>query len=311
MNFFSKLVQRFQRSNHVSQIEEVPLAQLVDWIGAHAQEIIVRDTLVEELELYKKQLGEKCAGFRSQLQEWEPLIPMEQKSEVLTLFNDARKMMDLLRLVEKSSLAEAIHFHVVIEPKMERFIQKIMDSSLGSHYSFLLTDVEKTKDATLNPLLQMVLELNDLRDTFEQKVTRSGFRAFDSMTQRALQLKDTAALVEKLSKDKSYKQDRLQLAHLKRGEKEQELEKLTLEFAAMRSDNHLKDGRIEEAQYRVAHFTQQAELLQEELFGVQEALHVNTTKLQQEQELVEKALQGALQKKVTVVLPNLISASSS
>ena len=96
-----------------------------------------------------------------------------------------------------------------------------------------------------------------------------------------------------------------------REEKEQELEKLTLEFAAMRSDNHLKDGRIEEAQYRVAHFTQQAELLQEELFGVQEALHVNTTKLQQEQELVEKALQGALQKKVTVVLPNLISASSS
>ena len=301
MGFLDKLIGRFSKVGLSSnKKEEVPLSSLVEWIDTHATKIVASAKLNEELELYKQQLSQKCAIFQSKLKEWEATLPAEQKTiQLVALFSDAHKAMELVQLVHKSSLDEAVHFHALIEPKMDKFIQKIVEAPLTD---FVLLRQEQSSTNIPHPFLQQVLELNDLRETFDQKVTQSGFRSMDSLKKRALQLKEYASIVVKLSKDIAYKQERLQLAHLIRQEKETELEKSRKEFALQHTEDTVRQTKVQEAQYRVGHFTKQAEVLQEEIFILQESLHQQEGILKQEHELVQQALGSAVGTEVTLVL---------
>ncbi len=250
----------FVKKEPREQAEEVFSTGLRDWIQQRSAEVVNTSKLREETRDYIVRQREKAAGLGCQLDEWQQKA-REQAAveEILPLFREARKLLELLQFQGELTLEKVLAVNVQMGARITNLAQKIESSSFGNDFNFLfdskrsdnitydtknilnitdtgnITDTDNALDR-INPLLKELLDMDTQRKSFEQKVAGSGYTAIASIYRKLDSLEQNREKFSRLQKEMDSKKNRLAAAEEKRMEKEKDLHHLRVSSASQDLD---------------------------------------------------------------------------
>ena len=247
----------FVKKEQREQAEEVFSTGLRDWIQQRSAEVVNTSKLREETRDYIVRQREKAAGLGCRLDGWQQKA-REQAAveEILPLFREARKLLELLQFQGELTLEKVLAVNVQLGTRITNLAQKIESSSFWNDFDFLfdpkrpldnitydaknilnitdtgnITDTDNALDR-INPLLKELLDMDTQRKYFEQKVAESGYTAIASIYSKLDSLEQNREKFSRLQKEMDSKKNRLAAAEEKRMEKEKDLHHLRVSSAS-------------------------------------------------------------------------------
>ena len=266
--WFSRI---FVRKELKERVEEVYAAQLREWIQQRSAEAVNTSKLREETQNYIVLQREKAASLNCQLDGWQQKVRERAAvEEILPLFREARKLLELLQFNGELTLEKVLAVNVQLRARIINLAQKIESSPFGNYFDFLskmetnsnisdiagnTNDIADIADNTnniagnaslerINPLLKELLDIDTQRKSFEQKVAGSGYTAIASIYSKLDSMEQNREKFSRLQKEMDSKKCRLAAAEEKRMEKEKDLHHLRASSAS-NDLNALKKKRAE------------------------------------------------------------------
>ncbi len=323
-------------SSSASASETVLLPQLASWTAAQEQELLQRHKLELEAAAYQQSIQEKSRQLDHKVNEWQERSRSARNSELLSIFSNTKKLLGSFSIPDTSSIEAIQKVHETIEPELEALQEKLEASSFKNNFSFILKEEEKGK-ITENPLRTEITALQNLKADFEQKLIHSGYRKIKTIQERAQKINQIYQEKEHISQELQQKKEQHRLMEQKKQEKEQELIPLQADasytlFSQIRDQRsqlltemqsttdiqkrfELKQQldqlektvgnkdfilKIDESQYRLDHFMQQAEKLQQELTQLDDDFREKEFSLERELELFRNLVRLGLLKEIEI-----------
>ena len=323
-------------SSSASASETVLLPQLPSWIAAQEKELLQRHNLESEAAAYRQSVQEKSRQLDHKVNEWQERSRSARNSELLSIFSNTKKLCGSFSIPDNASIETIQKVQEAIEPELEALQEKLEASSFRNNFSFILTEEEKGK-ITENPLLTEITAWQKLNSYFEQKLIQSGYRKLKTIQERAQKINFIYQEKERISQELQKKKEQHQLVEQKKKEKEQEL--LPLQTGTSYTlFNQISDQRsqlltemqsttdiqkrfefkqqldqlektvgnkdflikIDEMHYRLDHFRQQAEKLQQELTQLDDDFREKEFSLERELELFRNLVRLGLLKEIEI-----------
>ncbi|MBI2662156.1 hypothetical protein HYX11_01725 [Candidatus Woesearchaeota archaeon] len=224
MGIFSKI---FGKKSTFTTYHNLEISQLDSWLDTQSQELITKSKLDKELVHHIHNLQVKRSELEKNIQEWElalPALSHDQQEENRALLLQVKKLLSLLNFPESPNFKKAVEINVVFRKYFDMTIKKIEESRFAHDFSFLLkTD---SKSEMLHPLTKNLMELDSIRSYFDQKISQSGYRNFDTLYRKSLLLRESHHKLNQLKHHLQEKKERLKFTLEKKEEKIQELSNL-------------------------------------------------------------------------------------
>lgn len=235
INFLKKL--SLAEEEDSSKLEYIHVNDLQDWVKLRIDNIVHSNQLDDWLLNYTNKLKDKRWLLECKIDDWEKKIVSlgldYDTKDISTIFNNVRKFLDLLTFKEPLTLSSVIKFNSKLSENLEKLHKLVEGSSFAYNYTFILSKEEK--DLAINPLLKELIELEQLREIFENKVIASGYSKMDVLLQKAILLEETQDKIKRIKDDLASKKERLKSAEDAKVDKEKELSKLS------KVDEHSED----------------------------------------------------------------------
>ncbi len=217
--------------NFTEEVEEDPeqikihVNDLQDWVRIRTEEIVYKHKLDEALTNYVHRMKDKRWSLEVKIDEWEKKIAslgLSYKTEdISTIFRETKKFLDLLTFSDKPTFKMIFDFNLEIEDILEKLHKSIERSSFSYNYSFILSKEEK--GLAINPLLKEMIDLTNLKEDFEKKISQSGYTKMESLNRKALLLEESQDKLIQLQNALTSKGERLQKIEKTKVDKEKEL----------------------------------------------------------------------------------------
>ena len=273
-----------------SPLELVHVYELNNWLEQIRQDKIEQHNLQEHALSYANTIKDNHWLLDSKLE----VLP--RSHEAHPYFREVRKLLEPWKKVEPLTAKRVLELHADTEPQLERYYSKL--------------DQLATENKALSPFVAIVQDLRLAKDSFEQKITQSGMRSVHNLIQKAQQIEQHTETLTQLQDTLQKKNEKLKLVVEKREEKEAELRQLQ-ENPLYNSITHIRDQRtklmqdidkadnapwridlrqqlealerstghrgfvlkIDDVEYRLAHFREQEQRLLADLAFVQEEMN--------------------------------------
>ena len=224
MGIFNKIFGKKSASTIYYNLE---IFKLDLWLDTQSQELITKSKLDKELVNHIRNLQAKRSELEKNIQEWELVLPTlshDQQEETRALLLQVKKLLSLLNFPEPPNFKKALEINAVFRKYFDMTIKKIEESRFAHDFSFLLkTD---SKSEMLHPLTKNLMELDSIRSYFDQKISQSGYRNFDTLYRKSLLLQESHHKLNQLKHHLQEKKERLKFTLEKKEEKIQELSNL-------------------------------------------------------------------------------------
>ncbi len=299
--------------------EQVHVYELAEWLDQKAQGKIQEFRLKEEFTDYGNKLKDMHWLLENKTESWKPRLKASPELNVIYL--EVLKSLQLLTKIE--SFDKAIPLHQQVELLWEKLLNK-------------LEVVEGDQEIILS-LTELLQDARTLKDSFEQKITQSGYRNIYTLAQKAPVIEQHAENIKKLQGMVQQREEKLQEVLVKKAEREKDLQQLqqNLQFSdfhkireqrtKLLQDMKMADNpqwradlrqqldalervsgnrdllmRLDDLQYRLDHFTQQEQRFKEELSILQDNLQDSTAARDKHIELFTNLTKISLGKEVGV-----------
>lgn len=308
MGFLSKVLEKAgilveeKETSRFSAAEEVHVYELVEWLDKHAKAKIQQHALPAEFTEYQNKLKDQHWVLESKQEQWKLRLKSSQGGpELAVIYQELLKSLQLLIKVESFDKVIPLHQHVeLLWEKMLGKLETVAGTAGGD------TEI-------MVKLTELLHEVKAQKDAFEQKITQSGYRNIHTLTQKAQTIEQHSEHIKKLQAMKQQREEKLKEVQEKKLEREQDLQQLqqSMQFTDLHkireqrtkllqdmqkaenpqwrselrqqldalervSGNRDLLMRYDDLQYRLDHFKQQEQRLQEELSIVQENLQDST-----------------------------------
>ncbi|NQV91034.1 hypothetical protein HQ489_01025 [Candidatus Woesearchaeota archaeon] len=229
MGWVTTLVQKFGKKE--GELETLPFSAAQEWLDAQGRSISLSHNLYKELSDYIQKLKDERWFLECKLDKWEEktslLYDPKQKQEVILFFNETRIFLDFLTFAKKMNIEKMLEINKILEKKVEKLLTKIEKSSFAHEFSFIF--LEKRKDHTeeeiiVNPLIQVLIRINGLREEFEQKVKVVGIHNIVILQEKLMNIQSLTNKIRQIREKVQERREKLEVASEKKKEKEQELE---------------------------------------------------------------------------------------
>lgn len=269
LNFFKK-----GSAEANEKIENVQLNDLEAWLKLQTQQLLATSGLNNELTDYVNVLKDKRWMLERQLDEWESkLKPFGADwidydlEEIKNLFQETRVALGVLTFPENITVENILGLNLSLEPKIKYLLQKAEGNDFATSFNLIFNESDATEvnnnnnnnnnqseaasdsadnsnNQITNPLLTELLELENIKRDFEQKLASCGYGAVKFLTQKIVLLNSYVSQLEVLEKELLSKQERQNIADSKKKEKEIQIAELKQEPSYV-SLNSLKQKRAE------------------------------------------------------------------
>ncbi len=228
-------VLKFRFSNNSPALEIIHLHDLEEWLGVRFQDIIADQRIDKEMVSYLATIKDKRWVIECLLDQWERKIVSlpepQQREEIHQLFSETRILLDKTTFKKDVKIKELMVINENLSAKIEMLLEKVGESSFANDFEFILSDEEKEMKTTINPLLKELVELDGIRERFEQKIIQSGLRTMDALEQRRQQIILYQEKIDKLLHSIIEKKERLVVAEAKVKEKTEQLHKFKIDHS--------------------------------------------------------------------------------
>ncbi|MEK6969433.1 MAG: hypothetical protein AABW48_03320 [Nanoarchaeota archaeon] len=266
LNFFKK-----GSTEANDQIENVQLTDLDAWLKLQTQQLLTTSGLNGELVNYVNVLKDKRWMLERQLDEWESkLKPFGADwidydlEEIKNLFQETRTALGVLTFPENITVETVLGLNLSLEPKIKYLLQKADGTDFVTSFNLIFNDdsvkdpikadtnqseaandsANNSNNQITNHLLTELLELENIKRDFEQKLTSCGYSAIKFLTQKTVLLNSHVSQLEMLEKELLSKRERQNIADSKKKEKEIQIAELKQEPGYV-SLSSLKQKRAE------------------------------------------------------------------
>lgn len=209
------------------QVERIHVSEIVDWLSVRVQEIVSVHALDRKVEHYLNSLKSRRWALECTLDEWEAHARVQGHVAARSFFAETRQLLELLTFPEKPTINTLLSIHSRLEPELERLCAKIEKSDFNTNFSFLL---DREQASMVNPLLKELLDINAIRDQFEQDIIRSGFSKVTTLLQKAMSIEQYTSQLYRLRREETRRLERLKLVDAKQQEKEAAFKALQSNF---------------------------------------------------------------------------------
>lgn len=212
-------------------IEEILLEDLGVWVKKRELEILGKDSLEPELTNYIGQLKESGMRVDQQLNVWLTNLDLSKLryttvGEINLLFSDAQTIVKLINTQQAITLGNVSRFNLILKEKVRKLMEKMGSGAINEELSELLGchDIRAGEEAfSPNPLWKDLVELNNLRESFGQKVNSSNWQRISMLRRLHSLLLEAKQNVGKLQERIKTNQYHLKLTSESLAEKEGEL----------------------------------------------------------------------------------------
>lgn len=308
MGWMQRILEKTGISNVVTvQQKTLHVHELIDWLDAQKEQVITSHKLVQELSTHVNALKNQRWLLQCKLDEWKQQ-GNQPKAEM------AEHLIHLLNLPESGTIDQMLELH----GKVERVLEPVIG------------------DGEVHPEFEQV---HELQDQFEQKVIQSGYSKIKTLLQRAAIIDQVGDEIHQLQQQVQVRKEKLAQIGEKRNEKQaalaslqqhsayatfalvkDERQKLLIEIEkaeSLQQKFELKERlhhvekhagghdfalKMDDAYYRLEHFSQQASRLQEDLAKLEDALQEKNIRRQREVELFTNITKISLGKEIKVAV---------
>ncbi len=216
-------------------VEEISLNQLPQWIRQREAETLSSTHLESELSNYLTQLKDYNWKLDTKLTKWQEEIDFSKLQytsvgEINSLFSEAQAVVKLLNTKHPLSLTNISRFNRALKERTSLLLERIEKGTFSEELLAVLDTVSgnptsngSASNPTSNPLWKEMIELNMLRDGFEQKFNETGWNKIALLQRINSILIDSAGELTQLGERININQQRIQDTKLNLKEKEQEL----------------------------------------------------------------------------------------
>ncbi len=217
--------------------EEISLEQLPQWITQREAEMLSSTHLESELSNYLTQLKDYCWRLDNKLTKWQEEIDFSKLQytsvgEINSLFSEAQSIVKLLNTKHPLTLTNISRFNRALKERTNLLLEKIEKGTFSEELLAALGAISEdatgdgsASNPTSNPLWKEMVELNVLRDGFEQKFNETGWNKIALLQRINSVLTDSFNELTQLGERININQQRIQDTKLNLKEKEQELAK--------------------------------------------------------------------------------------
>ncbi len=226
-----------------SEVEEISLDQLPSWIKQREAETLSSTHLESEFSNYLTHLKDYSWKLDHKLTKWQEEIDFSKLQytsvgEINSLFSEAQSIVKLLNTKHPLNLTNISRFNRALKERTSLLLEKI---EKGTFSEELLTALDASSDngggngigkevspgstngSANNPLWKEMIELNVLREGFEQKFNETGWNKIALLQRINSILTDSAGELKQLGERININQQRIQDTKASLREKEQEL----------------------------------------------------------------------------------------
>jgi len=230
LNFLEKvgLLKTDNSQEETSSVNTIHVNELQDWLKGKEENIISHHQLEQEVLSHVNKLKDKRWFLECKLDEWEKKIKSlgisYRTQDITSILSETRKVLDLLELPEKHTIQSTLILGAKLEPRLEELRKDIAASSFSYNYAFLLPREER--EAKENPLLQLLNSLTALKDSFEEKIVKSGYSKIETLSKKAAQLEEQVDKLKVLNQQMSLLEEKISCVDEKKEEKKRELKEI-------------------------------------------------------------------------------------
>ncbi|MBI4981371.1 hypothetical protein HZC30_07515 [Candidatus Woesearchaeota archaeon] len=211
-------------------IEEISLDQLPQWIKQREAETLSSTHLESELGNYLTQLKDYRWRLDNKLTRWQEEVDFSKLQytsvgEINSLFSQAQGIVKLLNTKHPLNLTNISRFNRALKERTSLLLEKIEKGTFSEELLEALdaSDNALSNGSASNPLWKEMIELNVLRDGFEQKFNDTGWNKIALLQRINSVLIDSAEELTQLGERININQQRIQDTKLSLKEKEHEL----------------------------------------------------------------------------------------
>ncbi len=223
MGWFTRILSSDKKNTTLENAVSIHMYDLHEWLLTQRKELLATTKLGDESLLYLNTMKDRCWMLECALDKWEEKVMRlgndPRLKEIKMLFKQTRNALELLHLSKELSVEGIVLLNRQLEVSFQELLAAIQKSSFAENYSFILEGTEQT---TLNPLLQKVLEMDELRKGFTDKIVQSGLRKLAILEEKAALMEEYTDRLKHLQKDLALKKERLQIAEARKQQKEAE-----------------------------------------------------------------------------------------
>ncbi len=225
------LIADFFKNLFADEVEDNPeqikihINDLQDWVRIRTEEVVYNHKLDEALTNYVNRFKDKRWSLEVKIDDWEKKIAslgLTYKTEdISTIFRTTKKFLDLITFPDKPTFKLIFDFNLEIEDDLEKLQKVVEASSFSYNYSFILSKEEK--GLAINPLLKELIDLTNLKEEFEKKISQSGYTKLGNLKRKALFLEESRDKLKQFRDELVAKGERLKNIEETKINKEKEL----------------------------------------------------------------------------------------
>lgn len=220
---FLQFVSSFREGNESELVvEEIYLEHLNSWLENKQQELIILANLEDESVTYINKLKDKRWFLESKVEEWERLFSVKEifygKEDVRSFFVQTKELFKPWNFDNGIGVLGIISLNPTLQQNLKKIIARLEKSSFAHDFSFLFEDNDSQEE--FNPLLRLLLELQDLVENFNRKLVQSGIRKMESLILSKNRLGEHVLKIRQLNNLLKEKNDHLHTTQRKIQEKE-------------------------------------------------------------------------------------------
>tara|TARA_Y100000310_G_scaffold190615_1_gene190590 strand:- start:782 stop:2059 length:1278 start_codon:yes stop_codon:yes gene_type:complete len=232
-NLISSFNQKQERVNSIN------LSDVSNFLKNLELTLITNNQLERELMGYITELRQKRWQLECYLDDWHKKINSIKREQVHNFFVKTRRIMEVITFSNQPSFTMVLEFQDKLGFNLNALIREIEQSSFVHDFGFLENNL-KPHHTPVNPLLQELLLIDNLRDQFEQKLSKTGMRAISVLKKKEVELQTVLRNLVMLNGKKNDRTKWLEITAKKRREKQDQLTALELNPAYQ---NYLKSKR--------------------------------------------------------------------
>lgn len=271
MSWFEGWVQNVKKPFQETGKTTLLLPELEEWLLVQRHLRLKHTQLTEHIDTYLQQVRGKCSALTYSLELWTERQE-DQPEEFFSQMTQARQLLQHLAQQEGSEVLQGTG------PALQ-LLQNLKETFSSSGENNEISSWKKE-----------VQELQALQEDIQKKKEQSGLNVFDKLQQTRLLLQQTQEKCRQTQSIFTQLQDRFQQTQVREQQKTRELQALQQhpdyqyfrsQLEPTSSTSPLRDPaerkspfqiKLEEAHYKLIHFTQQRERLQEQIVEKQEEL---------------------------------------
>lgn len=207
-------------------VEMISVDNLSAWLDQQSNFILENSGMYQEVQEFIQKLKEHRWMLECKMDDWEKMIPVlhEQRSEIINLLSECRKMLELITIPNDYSMRQIANLLSRLHHDIELLSKVLEQNIFFKNYEFLFT--EQDKDPThsrMNPLMEELISLNGLCDSFERRIAPTGLVKIQNLSGRINKLRHFNEQISSLRSGIVAKKERLKVSRIKSKEKEDHL----------------------------------------------------------------------------------------